>query len=282
MRKKYLFKSLVVITGLLLQFNLLAQNAPPIALHVETAGTLPSLIAESKKYEITDLTLTGNLNGTDIRYIREMVGRDYQGNATNGKLANLNLAEANIVEGGGYYYIGYSSNYYYTSSNTIGDNAFRDCTGLTNVTIPNSVTNIGIGAFWGCTSLTEIHCLNPQPIVVSVSASPFSSVNKTIKLYVPKGSYSAYWVAPVWCDFNIIEEDATSTSINTINKDNITIQLISNGIVIDAKEEMFVSVYNFSGQRVYQSVIIGNTEVPLNKGQYIVRVNNESQKIIVR
>lgn len=34
--------------------------------------------------------------------------------------------------------------------------AFRDCTGLTSVTIPNSVTSIGGSAFHGCTSLTSI------------------------------------------------------------------------------------------------------------------------------
>ncbi|MBQ0119346.1 MAG: leucine-rich repeat protein [Bacteroidales bacterium] len=38
---------------------------------------------------------------------------------------------------------------------TIGDYAFRGCSGLTSVTIPNSVTTIGNYAFFGCTSLTK-------------------------------------------------------------------------------------------------------------------------------
>ena len=33
---------------------------------------------------------------------------------------------------------------------TIGARAFSDCSGLTSVTIPNSVTSIGNGAFMGC------------------------------------------------------------------------------------------------------------------------------------
>ena len=38
----------------------------------------------------------------------------------------------------------------------IGSMAFRDCTGLTSITLSNSVTSIGDWAFWGCTGLTSI------------------------------------------------------------------------------------------------------------------------------
>ena len=45
------------------------------------------------------------------------------------------------------------ANYIVTS---IGDYAFRDCSGLTSITIPNCVTSIGYAAFYGCSSLTSI------------------------------------------------------------------------------------------------------------------------------
>ena len=35
----------------------------------------------------------------------------------------------------------------------IGDSAFKDCTNLTSVTIPDGVTTIHMNAFRGCTSL---------------------------------------------------------------------------------------------------------------------------------
>ena len=42
------------------------------------------------------------------------------------------------------------------SVTSIGERAFWLCTGLTSVIIPNSVTNISKWAFWGCTNLTSI------------------------------------------------------------------------------------------------------------------------------
>ena len=41
------------------------------------------------------------------------------------------------------------------SVKSIGDDAFYECTGLTEITIPDRVTSIGYSAFSGCTSLTE-------------------------------------------------------------------------------------------------------------------------------
>ena len=41
---------------------------------------------------------------------------------------------------------------------SIGSFAFEDCTGLTSVTIPDSVTSIGYRAFYDCTGLTSMLC----------------------------------------------------------------------------------------------------------------------------
>ena len=40
---------------------------------------------------------------------------------------------------------------------SIGDSAFRGCTSLTSITIPNSVTSIGKSAFCNCNDLTDIY-----------------------------------------------------------------------------------------------------------------------------
>jgi len=56
------------------------------------------------------------------------------------------------------------------SVTSIGDSAFTYCTGLTNVTIPNSVTSIGSSAFYGCTGLTSVTIPNS---VTSIGSSAF-------------------------------------------------------------------------------------------------------------
>ena len=52
----------------------------------------------------------------------------------------------------------------------IGNNAFKWCNSLTNINIPNSVTNIGNGAFSWCDSLTKI--IIPRS-VVNMNGNPF-------------------------------------------------------------------------------------------------------------
>ena len=78
--------------------------------------------------------------------------------------------------------------------------------------IPASVKSLGHSAFDGCTQLKEIHCLPTTPPTITVSG--FSSeVLNNCKLYIPKGSYNAYWIAQGWGDFkNIIEGDGSIDS----------------------------------------------------------------------
>ena len=124
-----------------------------ITIYMDEAGKLPDKISSSEKYQITNLKIIGKIDGTDVRMIREMAGRDVDGNATNGNLAILDLSEAQIVSGGKYYYYILDS---YTKNNILGEYAFYDCSNLTSVTLPNSVTSIGQGVFYGCTGLTSV------------------------------------------------------------------------------------------------------------------------------
>ena len=127
-----------------------------ITIKLEKAGTLPDRIASSEKYKITNLKIIGEINGTDLRMIREMARSNYRGDSTDGKLSVLDLSDTKIVEGGDCYYNDNFNNYYYTSNDVIGDYAFENCIGLTSLNLPAGITEIGFGAFNGCSGLTSL------------------------------------------------------------------------------------------------------------------------------
>ena len=166
-----------------------------ITIKLEKAGTLPDKIGSSKKYKITNLKIIGEINGTDLNMIREMAGRTAFSNYTDGKLSVLDLSEAKIVEGGGYYYYGNKSyNYYYTSNDVIGCCAFRDCSGLTSLTLPAGITWIDVGAFYGCSGLTN---LNLPDGITKIDYGAFWGCSGLTSLTLPAGITSigdkAFW-----------------------------------------------------------------------------------------
>ena len=118
-----------------------------VTIKLDEAGTLPNGIG-NQKYLITNLKIVGKINGTDLKFIREMAGCDYNKETTDGKLSILDLSEAKIVAGGSAYVSYYGDRY--TSNDKIGDNAFYGCSGLTSITLPSGLTEIGYGVFYYC------------------------------------------------------------------------------------------------------------------------------------
>ena len=179
-----------------------------IKLKLEKAGTLPDKISSTKKNKITNLKIIGDINGTDLRFIREMAGGDCYGNPTDGHLTSLDLYEANIVEGGDYYYHNVERPFY-CKANAIGYCAFWGCSGLTSVTIPSSVTKIGNNAFSGCSGLTCVYVSWKTPLLNG--ADKFKDVDKqSCTLYVPQDTSGEYYLSE-WGDYfdNIVEYDVT-------------------------------------------------------------------------
>ena len=154
-----------------------------ITIQLEKAGTLPDRIGSSKKYQITNLKIIGKINGTDLNMIREMAGRNSEGDYTDGKLSVLDLYEAKIVEGGDYYY---NDNYYnyFTSNDVIGSYAFSGCSGLTSLTLPDGITKIGNHAFSCCSGLTS---LNLPAGITKISDGAFQYCSGLTSLTLPAG-----------------------------------------------------------------------------------------------
>ena len=265
-----------------------------ITIKLDKAGTLPDRISESKKNLITNLKIVGEVNGTDWKFIREMAGRDYNMNITDGKLSILDLSDAKIVEGGSDYWEGS-----YTSNDNLGDHAFYGCTGLTSLTIPSSVTSIGDYAFYECCGLTSLtipssvtsigreafYCccgltsLSIPSSVTSIGDYAFEGCSgltsiyaypeklpklgtgvfyrcdaKNCTVYVPIGTFGDYWLSEFGYFENIVEFDATGI-------DKVTTST-------DAKE---LSRYSVNGQRLSAPA----------KGLNIVKYSDGSVKKVV-
>ena len=152
-----LLRSFVAVLLCFIQTNLWAVTE----INVETAGTLSSLLTSTEK----QLKVTGVINGTDIKYLRQLV--------TAGTVTSLDWSEVRIVSGGEAYYASYT-----TESDIIGVEMFYQCsnlqqmilpstvtsikksafanTGLKSIDIPNSVKTLGEDAFAYCGSLTTV------------------------------------------------------------------------------------------------------------------------------
>ena len=141
----------------------------------------------------------------------------------------------------------------------IDNNAFKDNTALTAVTIPETVSTIGDGAFAGCSNLSAIYTYATEPARLAVAASRtrtndassvFEGIDKeSCMLYVPKGCVEKYRAAEGWGEFvHIVEMEGTGIN-----------GLINEGNVFD--------VYDLSGRKVRTAV---SSLDGLPKGIYIV------------
>lgn len=93
------------------------------------AGTLSSMISDAELNTLTELVISGPLNGSDIKIIR----------ALGGTLKILDMKNSQIVEGGDSYYLTDK----FTQNDVIGDYMFYAMTALEKVVMPKNVWTIG-------------------------------------------------------------------------------------------------------------------------------------------
>ncbi len=123
---------------------------------LEQPGTLSNFISASEKYNITNLTIVGPLNGYDLRLLRDMCGQDENRSATNGKLVILDLKDAVFVSGGPWYVKAWQNYYYIPDSQRMPSYAFAWMYNLKKIRFPKYCTTLDDGALLQCESLELI------------------------------------------------------------------------------------------------------------------------------
>ena len=129
------------IAGKSYSYSMALSRENVVTANVTSVGTLSNVIynAYVDGSRITDLKITGNLNGTDIKFLRQGFKN----------LINLDMSEANIVSGGNSYYTNEDNHAQTTSANTFPAYFMTESnlTNLESIILPNSVTTIPYGSF---------------------------------------------------------------------------------------------------------------------------------------
>lgn len=162
------------------------QNARTIisrTVEVETSGTIKELLGDNF-LQIEELTVIGEINGTDVDIIREMAGSDRVLKPTNGVLYKLDLTNAQIVEGGNAYCYPDFSTYdaCYTSNDVLGNFMFYKCNKLKEIILPKTILEIKDYAISWCDNLENI-VINES--VEYIGQSGLSTNRKLINVNLP-------------------------------------------------------------------------------------------------
>ena len=124
---------------------------------------------------------------------------------------------------------------------SIGDDAFSGCTNLTTITIPPSVASIGDYALSNCSSLTNVYCY--AEAVPSANDDTFDGTNiSAATLYVPKISLTAYKTTAPWSSFGSI------VPIEGYTTYNINDEMASLNIATEESECIVKFTHNFNGE----------------------------------
>ena len=231
--KKYVLIALCCLMG---SISAMAQNglaADGWYEYTVSEGNLSELISETEKYQITKLRLKGKINCADVKLIRDMAGLPYELNVTNdnftdGKLAYLDLSDAEIVYGGGYYGI-FSKNNTYHWDNEIGNSTFRYSPTLIEIIIGESTTKIGALSFANCPQLKSISMSGSVQIS---GGSAFLNCSSLTSVNIPKltkisGNTFKDCTSLVTANFPLLKEILTDefngcTSLSSISIPEIT------------------------------------------------------------
>lgn len=158
LKKSFILAMLLFLCGITLK-----AADKQVVVKLDKPGSLGSKVS----FSTTNLKVIGSLDEYDMYCLREMAGCDRKGQPTKGKLATLDLSEANInIRTGNLIYLSMSGKFYFNglkwidlvhkTKDGICQFEFSDCNALKKIILPSSLKSIGRYAFKDCTNLQSV------------------------------------------------------------------------------------------------------------------------------
>ena len=173
-------------------------------------------------------------SGTTVEVTCQSLSTNYQGLTTAiiPSSVTYNGTTYSVTSIGYYAFRGCSSLTSLTIPNSvtsIGKYAFEDCSSLTSVTIPNSVTSIGEWAFKGCSSLTSVTIPNS---VTSIGKWAFNGCSSLTSVTIPNSVTSIGIGAFAGCSsLTSIVVESGNTMYDSRENCNAIIETASNTLI---------------------------------------------------
>ncbi|MDY4854374.1 MAG: leucine-rich repeat domain-containing protein, partial [Prevotella sp.] len=170
------------------------------------------------------------------------------------------------------------------SVTSIGGSAFAWCESLTSVTIPNSVTSIGNEAFAYCENIENVYCYAEEVPSTDYSAF-FGFIFENATLYVPASAIEAYKTTEPWSDFGTIKAIEDADGVESAKERGFAIQSAGGFINISGLDNNeTVSFYGIDGKSLGTATAInGTTSFAAQSGSIVVaKIGKENIKIAVK
>ena len=137
-----------IICILMAAMPLLAMAQGRTSVKLDEAGQLASKILEDDRFKITELKVSGPMNGADIKLMQQIVNRT-KAKEKNGEclVMSVDLSEATITEG---------KEGMKTKANELPNGLFSGAKALTTVILPQNITNISKSCFEDCKALVTM------------------------------------------------------------------------------------------------------------------------------